>query len=174
MIRPAFVSLLIPLAGFAQTAATTHKGHHEAGYKMTVMPAPPLRTGLGATSLMMTTKSPAAQRYFAQGVELLHCFWDFEAYRAFKEAARLDPAAAMPWWGIVQSINDYDAMKDEQKAALEKAKTLMPQASEHEQFYLRAQQKQNDDDDHDGYVHEMEMLIDNYPEDVDAKLFLAI
>jgi tetratricopeptide (TPR) repeat protein len=169
-MRPIWQALLlaaIPLA------AATHKGHPEAGYKMTPMPAPPLRTGLGSTTLSMTTKSQQAQRYFVQGVELLHCFWDFEAYRSFKEAARLDPDAAMAWWGIVQSISEYDAMSEEKKAALEKAKTLVPKASAHEQYYLRAQQKENDDD-HDGYVHEMEMLIDNYPDDVDAKLFLAI
>jgi tetratricopeptide (TPR) repeat protein len=165
--------LAIPYLLLFFAAANSHKGHHEAGYKMTAMPAPPLRTGLGTTTLTMTTKSAKAQQYFVQGVELLHCFWDFEAYRAFKEAARLDPDAAMAYWGIVQSISDYDSMKDEQTAALEKAKALMPKASEHEQFYLRAQQKEHDDD-HDGFAHEMEMLIESYPQDVDAKLFLAI
>jgi tetratricopeptide (TPR) repeat protein len=170
-LRPELLLLIVPLAPAQHM--TQHKGHPGAEYKMTQMSAPPLRTGLGGTTLTMTTKSAQAQRYFVQGVELLHCFWDFEAYRAFKEAARLDPNAAMAWWGIVQSIDDYDAMGDEKKAALEKAKALLPKASAHEQYYLRAQQKEHDDD-HDGAVHEMEMLIDNYPEDVDAKLFLAI
>ncbi len=81
----------------------------------------------------------------------------------------------MAWWGIVQSINDYKAMDEEKKAALEKAKALMAKASEHERYYLRAQQKQQDeDDDSNGYQKEMEALIDAYPDDTDAKLFLAI
>ena len=41
--------------------------------------------------MTITTSSPEAQRYFDQGLNLLHCFWDFEAYRSFREAARLDP-----------------------------------------------------------------------------------
>ena len=40
-----------------------------------------------------------AQKFFDQGLNLLHAFWDTEAYRAFREAARLDPDAAMPYWG---------------------------------------------------------------------------
>lgn len=177
--RPVRGSLLVLLAGaslcLGQKPASCHKGHHEAGYRMTPMPAPPLMDGLGTTSLRMTTRSEKAQRYFQQGVKLLHCFWDFEAYRAFKEAARLDPHAAMAYWGIVQSISDYDAMNDEKQAALKKAKELMPKASDQEQYYLRAQQKQQDEDEGEEAAHrEMEALIDNYPDDLDAKLFFAI
>ncbi len=164
----------VPWAALGQTAAVCHKGHADAGYKMTPMAPPPLRTGIGTTALEMTTKSPEALKYFKQGVALLHCFWDFEAYRSFKEAARIDPGAAMAYWGIVQSIADYKAMIEEKDAALEKIKTLLPSASEHEQYYLRALQKQQDDDGFEDYVSEMEALIDKYPEDVDAKLLLAI
>jgi Flp pilus assembly protein TadD len=141
---------------------------------MTEMPAPKLMTGIGTSSLKITTKSAKAQAYFSQGVALLHCFWDFEAYRAFKEAAHLDPDAAMAYWGIVQSINDYKAMEREKDTALEKAKKLMSRASDHEQFYLRAQQKEQDKDSADEATREMEALVDKYPDDLDAKLFLAI
>ena len=131
-------------------------------------------TGVGDSHFTIATKSQAAQAYFDQGLSLLHCFWDFEAYRAFKEAARLDPDAAMAYWGIVESISDYKAMSDEKKAALEKAKALMPKVSDHEQYYLRAQQAAQEEDGHDEWRREMEALIDNYPDDIDAKLFVAI
>jgi tetratricopeptide (TPR) repeat protein len=133
-------------------------------------------TGLGDSHLKITTKSEAAQAYFDQGLSLLHCFWDFEAYRAFKEAARLDPDAAMAYWGIAESIKDYKAMDDTKKAALENAKKLLDKSSDHEQYYLRAQQKSEDeDDDSDNqWRSEMEALADKYPDDIDAKLFLGI
>ena len=158
----------------AQKSGSCHKGHVEAGYKMTSMPPPKRITGIGSSSLKITTKSQDAQAYFDQGLRLLHCFWDFEAYRAFKEAARLDPEAAMAWWGIAQSLGDYKAMKDEKTAALEKAKNRMERVSDHERYYIRTQQKQQDKDDEDAATREMEALVDKYPDDTDAKLFLAI
>ena len=164
---------LSPVLGFA--AVNCHKNHASRDYKMTEMGPPPRISGIGDSHLEITTKSAKAQAYFDQGFNLLHCFWDFEAYRAFKEAARLDPNAAMAYWGIVQAISDYPAMEDIKKAALEKAKALMDKASDHEQFYIRAQQAKQDEDDGDKqYRAEMEALIDKYPDDIDAKLFLAI
>ena len=80
-----------------QIGATSHV-HHEVETKFRELPPPPLMTGTGDASLKITTRSEQAQAYFNQGLRLLHCFWDFEAYRAFKEAARLDPSAAMAYW----------------------------------------------------------------------------
>jgi Flp pilus assembly protein TadD len=149
-------------------------GHVERGYRFTEMPPPPLMTGIGTSALTITTKSPEAQKYFSQGVELLHCFWEFEAYRAFKEAARLDPDAAMPWWGIVQSVDGYKAMEDVKKSALENIAATVDRASEHERFYLRALLKQQEKDGDVDFHREMEALVDKYPDDIDAALFLAM
>jgi tetratricopeptide (TPR) repeat protein len=164
---------LIPFLAIA--GPVCHKGHIARDYKMTEMPAPPRITGIGDSHLEITTKSAKAQAYFDQGFNLLHCFWDFEAYRAFKEAARLDPNAPMAYWGIAEAVENYPAMEEIKKAALDKAKALMDKASDHEQYYLRAQQaKQDEDDGQKDYRAEMEALIDKYPDDIDAKLFLAI
>jgi tetratricopeptide (TPR) repeat protein len=164
------VLLLIPATG-----QVCHKAHVTRDYKMTEMPAPPRITGIGDSHLQITTKSAKAQAYFDQGLNLLHCFWDFEAYRAFKEAARLDPNAAMAYWGMVEAISDYSAMEEIKKSALEKAKSLMNKTSDHEQFYIRAQQAQQEKDDAPKtYRAEMEALIDKYPDDIDAQLLLAL
>jgi tetratricopeptide (TPR) repeat protein len=152
-----------------------HKGHAARDYQMTEMSSPARIAGIGDSHLAITTKSAKAQAFFDQGLNLLHCFWDFEAYRAFKEAARLDPGAAMAYWGIAEAIADYSAMKDTKTAALDKAKALLEKVSDHEQYYIRAQQAQQDEDNRDkNYREEMEALIDKYPDDIDAKLFLAI
>src|ERR1700687_2459794 len=163
-----FALLLIPATG-----QVCHKAHITRDYKMTEMPAPPRITGIGDSHLQITTKSAKAQAYFDQGLNLLHCFWDFEAYRAFKEAARLDPNAAMAYWGIAEAVSDYSAMEEIKKSALEKAKNLMDKASDHEQFYIRAQQAQRDEDNSPkNYRGEMEALIDKYPDAIDAQLLL--
>ncbi len=73
-MRAIVIFFTIAASGLGQ-----HKGHIDAGYKMTPMPAPQLMTGVGISTLKITTKSPEAQEYFSQGMSLLHCFWDFEA-----------------------------------------------------------------------------------------------
>ena len=172
MIRIA-VLVLAPIAAFA--GAICHKNHATRDYKMTEMGPPQRISGIGDSHLKITTKSADAQAFFDQGFNLLHCFWDFEAYRAFKEAARLDPDAAMAYWGIVEAVGEYPAMEGIKKSALEKAKALMDKASDHEQFYIRAQQAlQDEDEGRKNYRAEMEALIDKYPDDIDAKLILAI
>src|SRR5205807_3275677 len=158
----------------AQTISSSHL-RHESQNKFRQLPSPPLMTGIGDASLKITSQSEQAQAYFDQGLNLLHCFWDFEAYRAFKEAARLDSNAAMAYWGIAEAVSDYKAMDEIKTSALEKAKAMMDKASDHEQFYIRAQQAQQDEDDAPkNYRGEMEALIDKYPDDIDAKLLLAL
>jgi tetratricopeptide (TPR) repeat protein len=165
---------LVPAFLAGQSAPSPHKDHIPREYKMTPMPPPRKLEGIGGSHLQITTKSPEAQDWFDQGLRLLHCFWDFEAYRAFKEAARLDPDAAMAWWGIVQSTNGYKAMEDENHDAAAKAQALLPKISDHEQFYIRAQREAQKKDGHDAWLGEMQNLIDKYPGDLDAKLFLSL
>ena len=139
---------------------------------MTPMPAPKLMTGIGTSPLEITTKSQQARAYFSQGMALLHCFWDFEAYRAFKEAATLDPDAPMAWWGIARAIGQYSAMEDEKKDAVAKIRKLMDHASDHEKYYLREFAEEGNT--HEKNVNLLEALVDTYPDDVDAQAFLGL
>jgi len=160
----------------AQTAVTGHSDHETAA-KYRDLPPPPLMQGIGDASLKITTSSDAAQAYFNQGLRLLHCFWDFEAYRAFKEAARLDPSAAMAYWGEFEALKIRGPVADDGKAALEKAKSLADKVSDHEQFYIRAAEHQLNSDkpeERSAYHREMEALLDRYPDDLDAQAFLAL
>jgi tetratricopeptide (TPR) repeat protein len=60
----------------------------------------PLFDGLGSRSRKVTTSSADAQQYFDQGLKFLYAFNHDEAIRSFRQAAVLDPACAMAWWGI--------------------------------------------------------------------------
>src|SRR6516165_11099462 len=56
--------------------------------------------GMGTVHLAITTSSSEAQQFFDQGLAQMHSFWAREAERSFLQAAALDPAAPMPYWGI--------------------------------------------------------------------------
>jgi hypothetical protein len=73
------------------------------------LPPPVMIRGVGNSHFAITTSSPQAQVWFDQGLSLLHCFWDFEALRAFREAARLDPNCAMCQWGIYEPWSSEEA-----------------------------------------------------------------
>jgi len=173
---------LVLLACMIASAQTPMVHHHspDTGAKFRELPPPPLMQGIGDASLKITTSSDQAQAYFNQGLRLLHCFWDFEAYRAFKEAAHLDPSAAMAYWGEFEALKmtgRHGGVQEEKDAALEKAKSLADQASDHEQLYIRAaehEEKAGDSNDSAEYRKVMETLIDRYPDDLDAQAFLAL
>jgi tetratricopeptide (TPR) repeat protein len=64
----------------------------------------PLFSNLGTLHHPITTSSPGAQQYFDQGLRLVFAFNHEEAINSFREAAKLDPQAAMPHWGIALAL----------------------------------------------------------------------
>lgn len=59
----------------------------------------PRLSGLDILHYPVTTNSPEAQKFFNQGLALAYGFNHAEAYRSFRECARLDPNCAMCYWG---------------------------------------------------------------------------
>lgn len=107
-------------------------------------PSTPLYDNLGSLHHPITTSAPLAQRYFDQGLRLVYAFNHEEAVRAFEEAARLDPKAPMPWWGIAYALGpNYNAPMGPQAAhdaheAIQKATARTETASEAERAYIYA------------------------------------
>lgn len=70
----------------------------------------PLFENLGSHQFKITTKNNASQTFFNQGLNLAFAFNHSESHRSFLEAARLDPEAAMNYWGqayvLGPNIND--------------------------------------------------------------------
>ncbi len=81
----------------------------------------PFFEGLGSYSRKITTDSPAAQRYFNQGLAFLHGFNHGAAIRSFQEAARLDPKCAMAHWGIALACGPHINLTVMPPAAVETA-----------------------------------------------------
>jgi tetratricopeptide (TPR) repeat protein len=106
---------------------------------------PPLYDGLGFHGRKVTTESPEARSYFNQGLCFLYAFNHDEAIRSFQEAARLDPACAMAWWGISIAngphINNPAVPPERAKVAWEaltRARKAAPKASKTEQALIAA------------------------------------
>jgi tetratricopeptide (TPR) repeat protein len=161
---------------------------HSAGMQMKTLPAPdslpaPVKmTGIGNSHLTITA-TPEAQAWFNQGLTLLHDFWDYESERAFEQGVRVDPQCAMCYWGLYQALmfrngepNSYTAQ------ALANAVRLKPHVSKHEQLYIDATSASNDavlaagpEDDPDTAKETAiwRQIVKQYPDDLQAKLFLA-
>ncbi|MFT4031957.1 MAG: tetratricopeptide repeat protein [Siphonobacter sp.] len=140
------------------------------------LPAPHLLQGIGTSELKIITQSTQAQAYFSQGVALLHSFWDFEAFRAFKRASELDSTAIMPYWGIYSAIGSMegDDFAHDRSRAIRKIKALHKTATPHERLYAEAILARDGSGGKKEYERILEQLVHQFPEDVDAKLFLAL
>ena len=105
---------------------------------------PPLFDNLGNLHHPISTSVPKAQQYFDQGLRLVFAFNHEEAINSFEEAARLDPKAAMAYWGIAlalgPNINLPMDRESEKRAyeAIQRAHTLAAGVSSKEQAYIEA------------------------------------
>lgn len=175
------ISLLAQHHAHVSGTSQNHLNHILACRQQTVyiehLPPPPFLDGIGKSSLIIQTSSDTTQKYFSQGVALLHCFWDFEAYRAFKEAIRHDSAAIMPYWGLLETIGSFssEAYKKDKVVALRKLKSLKAQANEHEKLYVQGVLLRDSlSDGYKAYTKKLELIVHKFPGDIDAKLFLAL
>ncbi len=184
-------AVLIPFFAFCQhdhhvdDAAKTnhnHLAHMQASraqnFYIHNLPAPKLMAGIGGSKMKIETKSQKTQAYFNQGLSMLHDFWDFEAYRAFKEAIRNDSTAIMPYWGLLQTPGpDEDSVyKSNKELAVKQLKKLVGKANEHEKLYAELSLL-SDSLKEKAYPEidkKYELIIHKFPDDIDAKLFLAL
>ncbi|MBL0922371.1 MAG: tetratricopeptide repeat protein [Phycisphaerales bacterium] len=107
--------------------------------------APVLFEGMGSHTRRISTTSADAQRWFDQGLIWLFAFNHDEAIRSFTEAARHDPDAAMPWWGVAVAhgphINNPAMPEERQTAAweaLQQANMRLHRASTVERALIEA------------------------------------
>jgi tetratricopeptide (TPR) repeat protein len=144
------------------------------------LPPPVHMAGIGNAHLRITA-AVEAQVWFDQGLNLLHDFWDYESARAFEQAVRVDPNCAMCFWGLYKAESFYHSTAQGLAGnAVRKAVQLEEHASAHERLYIDAAMA------HEKAVHNpspaslyaeeqrlLRKLVDDYPADTQAKLFLA-
>ena len=199
-----FLAILMASAGFAGNKADNAKSDKPKDLctppPSGVAPSLPAKIldGQGSTYIHfpITTSNPKAQEFFTQGVAQMHSFWATEAERSFLQAAALDPESPMPWWGIAMvASGDYrprfqldtqelmfgktkPIVKNRATDAMDKALSLSGKASDVEKMYIDAlkarRQPAPDTDPDQGYINGLKALIAKYPQEVEAKLYLAL
>jgi tetratricopeptide (TPR) repeat protein len=102
---------------------------------------------LGSHTFPVSTRNKLAQQYIDQGLNLAYGFNHAEARRSFQEAARLDPALAVAYWGqalvLGPNINAPMDPRDEAPALelIQKAVASKAAASVREQALINALEK---------------------------------
>lgn len=174
-LAPAFALALITSWLSAADPLPGHSVHGEA-FDEGPRQAAVLIEGCGKVNFPVTTKSAEAQKFFTQGVGQLHGFWYFEAERSFRQVASLDPDCAMAYWGCAMAN-----VNNEKRATgfIAEATKRKDKASKREQawiaalqtFYadLKKEKKQRAMD----FIKDMEGIIHDNPDDLEAKAFLA-
>ncbi|MCP5057751.1 MAG: hypothetical protein GY937_13660 [bacterium] len=148
--------------------------------------SPVLLDELGQHRHPITTSSPRAQQYFDQGLALTYGFNHEAAVDSFEEAARLDPACAMCFWGTALALgpNINAPMGPEAgrraHSAVQRALELVPGASATEGEYIRAlaarysAEPSEDRSSLDrAYAEAMRELHERHPNDNDAATLYA-
>jgi tetratricopeptide (TPR) repeat protein len=140
-----------------------------------------LYPGLGNWKHAIATRSPEAQKYFDQGLALLYGFNRYEALRSFRKANELDPAAAMPYWGMAMATGPYinmgvegDGDLDSKAACAAVASGLkIAGAPARERAYLEAAATRCPEYKPEAYASAMKALAAQYPDDLDAATLYA-
>jgi len=169
--------LLLSLLAAAQPAAKYRQGHSHMGEGFNEGPRqkPWEMPGIGKVSFPITHKNAETQKWFDQGVALLHSFWYYEAERSFRWCLQLEPENAMAWWGLAGSQAGGKRAKEFLQEAVKRKESV----SERERLYIEA--------DAAGLLPELgvkseemqrrrllERLVMKFPEDLEAKTFLAL
>ncbi len=167
------------LVHFAAAAAAEPAPATPGGYTGLV-------SGLAVHHHPIATASAEAQRFFDQGLTLVYAFNHDEAVRSFRQAAALDPRAAMPQWGIALALGpniNLDVDPERERAAheaVERAKVLARHAPRNEQDYVAALGKRYSIDPQAdlqqlavAYSAAMGDLTRSYPDDLDAATLYA-
>lgn len=147
-----------------------HKRHWQADD----MPPAKLMSGIGKNHFPISTGNEQAQLFFDQGIRLLHSYWDFEAYRAFKRASELDTAAAMPHLGIAMVFfMSRDTTALEGVKQMEIANRKSAKATQKEKDLIHAWTVLFASGNPDTLVYEMRKVCAKYPDDTELQLILA-
>ena len=157
-----------PAAGHSSHGEAFNDGPRQAAYLM---------GNTGPVHFEVTTALPEAQQFFDQGVGQLHGFWYFEAERSFRQVAKLDPDCAMAYWGMAMAnINNEKRAKSLIKEAVKRKEPASPRERQWidalADYY--ADGDKNNKDRRRDLVKAYETIINDHPDDIEAKAFLAV
>ncbi|RLT02872.1 MAG: alkyl hydroperoxide reductase [Planctomycetota bacterium] len=157
-----------PAPGHSIHGEVFNEGPRQAAYLM---------GDTGTVSFPITSANPEAQAFFNQGIGQLHGFWYFEAERSFRQVAMLDPNCAMAYWGMA-----FANIENRTRGAkfIVKATEKKASASRREQLFIDGlaeylkDDKRKDEERRKAYIRDLEKVLLEFPDDIEAKAFLAV
>ncbi len=180
------------VAGHSLHGEAFNQGPRQAAYLMEGMPK---------IHFPITTKAPLAQKFFLQGVGQLHGFWYFEAERSFRQVAALDTNCAMAYWGMAmanvnnakrarefveRAIHLTNGVSRRESLWIEAVTKLYPEGKKLKSEKKTEKSSTNtpaatatastpapDTERDRAFVRGLEQLIEEFPDDIEAKAFLV-
>jgi peroxiredoxin/tetratricopeptide (TPR) repeat protein len=137
-----------------------------------------LMSGMGKVEFPASVANPEAQAFITQGVAQLHTFYYLEAERSFRQAAKLDPACPIVYWGMAMAnVNNEKRARSFLKTALKKAESA--KLTPREKLYLDALgafYKEGADERarRQGWLLGFETIVQDFPDDLNARTWLAM
>jgi peroxiredoxin/tetratricopeptide (TPR) repeat protein len=148
---------------------------------------------IGRAPFPITTKNPEVQKWFDQGNALIHSFFYFEAERAFRWCAKLEPENAMAYWGMALATG-YRGNQRTTRANefLREAVRRKGSVSEREKLFIEAwavwwlpdplrivedtadARRIEDERRRNEHVAKLETLCLKFPDDLEARSYLAL
>lgn len=140
-----------------------------------------LMEGMGNVDFPSSAKEETTRAFINQGVAALHGFWYLEAERSFRQAAKIEPDLAICYWGMAEANTNN---LERARKFIDQAVSRKESASRREQLlidatnkYLKPQDKENDDQKKRrvlDFYRDLEGIIHEFPEDTEAKAWLAL
>ena len=198
LLATLFLGVVIPIVTVAEPTQSTNKvsvGHSYHGEAFNEGPrqSATLVKGLAEIDFPTSTKNRKAQQFFEQGVAQLHGFWFLEAERSFRQAAKLDPDMAIAYWGMAMANTNND---DRARGIIDQAmETMGARSTSREKLYIKslerfippavdedeAEPEPSEEDSKEAkvkrnerYISDLEDILHEYPDDIEAKAFLVV
>ena len=163
-------------AGHSYHGETFNEGPRQKAYLM---------GGTGDVKFPATSSHSEVQPFINQGVGQLHGFWYLEAERSFRQAAALDPDCAIAYWGAAMANRNNTTRA---RGFIAEAVKRKDKASKREQIYIDAlnaflkedegkddkEKSENKKKRAENYTQALEDIIYQFPEDLEARAFLAL
>ena len=135
-----------------------------------------LMKGMPKVNFPVTTKKPKCQAFFNQGLGQLHGFWNLEAERSFRQAAVIDPACAMAYWGMARAnLGNEKRAKGFIAEAVMRKGSASPREVKHVDALAKYVNtpKEKKTERAETYAKALEEILYEFPDDLETRALLA-
>jgi len=183
-LRGAVTAMLFS-ATFAQNPPVRY-GHskHGPAFDSGMRQRPWRMEGIGNAPFPITTKHPEIQQWYDQANALLHSFWFEEAERTLRWCLKLEPENAMVYWGLARRGLNWFSIGADEDSTWERYRDFLKEAvkrkdglPERERLYIEAWDEafaREKDEQGGTIVRQLQDICLKYPDDVEAKVHLAL